>query len=125
MSQISFLKGARRTIAVVGGSFGGQNIIQNLLAMDNDLKGLQIVWADKLSHFENITANYEAFTGEREFEKNYAHFQEYVDFYDNSNLHFTQGRLTEVNSESNEIVLQQHDGSSQTIPYDSLVISTG
>jgi NADH dehydrogenase FAD-containing subunit len=118
-----------KRVVIVGFSFAGQQVIQNIAKLDKN-KVCQFTVIDKSDHFEHMPNNFQSFTDPDvflkqntiSFEKMAAGFSHMLD----GRLEFKQARLTEVLHEENKIEVCHPDGEkTETVDYDVLCICTG
>ena len=116
-----------KTVVIVGSSFAGQKLTQQLLRLDRNLK---IVLVDQSPHFEFICNNPQLFTN-NDFKENSISFGEVISSFGSNQVYFEQGKLVKVNHAENEIELEgptdeiKKHAMPFKLSYDVLVLATG
>ena len=111
-----------QTIVIIGFSYGGQILLENILHMSTNMK---VVLVDKNESFETITNIWESLYDEQGYEKNSVKFQDVVKAMNNQRVSFKQGLLKEIQVDQNMVVIETPSGEMESVQFDVLVLSTG
>lgn len=111
-----------QTIVIIGFSYGGQMLLEQILATTPNMK---VVLIDKNEKFETITNIWETFHDQEGYYKNSISFTDIVNIMNNPRVSFKQGLLKEIQVEGNSVVVETVGGEPETVKFDALVICTG
>ena len=106
-----------KKVVVVGGGFAGTTIAERLW------NNAHVTLVDKKDHFEYFITNFRLLIKTNDFDQISVAYEDIRKAHNNV-FDFVQGALTTVNTDDT-ITITKEDGSTQQIPYDILIISTG
>ena len=117
--------GPKKSLVIVGGSFAGKAIVEQILTLDPREQIAEITIIDQYPYFEFFCNIFESVADPEAFVKSTVPFSEMYGNLKTNRIKFIQGRLININETENQIEVQAADESTSTLSFDALVICTG